>query len=141
MSDYRVEFRKNEIISFEREHEPGKFYRCLVDFVDTHGRPQLLVQDKYEVGLSNKHLKEYMYDNCITQGMLAALLHVSRTTICRYLAGTRKIPTEHFRLLGIELIGSELQTQSYMEKVSDVVVAIRALNKKVDRLVPPKEKE
>lgn len=141
MSDYRIEFRKNEIISLEREDEPGKFYRCLVDFVDTHGRPQLILQDKYEVGLSSKHLKEYMYDNCITQGMLADMLNVSRTTVSRYLHGSRKIPTEHFKRLGVELVGSELQTQSYMEKVHDMIAGIRTLNKKADRVSPPNKKE
>lgn len=135
MADYALKLKENEVISIEREGEPGKFYRCLVMFVDSNDRPKLIVQDKYEAGLNRHHLNEYMRDNNLTQSMLAALLHVSRATMCRYLAGTRKIPLCHFKLLGIELIGSELQTQAHMENLHKIALVARELAKKLDLMI------
>ena len=129
-----VVLKVGSFVSIECEDEPGTFTRALVKVANSEGYLKLIYQDRYHAGLSARELREYMCDNGLNQIMLADALGISRTTVNRYLTGKRKIPSKVFCKLGIVYGGSQLQTQSHMEKLTQAVSAFESALKQLQQL-------
>jgi DNA-binding XRE family transcriptional regulator len=130
MKNYKLQLKCNEIVSIERESEPGIYYRCI-------NTPSggLMVQDRYEPRTGVCSLKRYMKDNELTQTMVAEALGVCRATIGRYLSGERSIPEKHLKLLGVSVLDSELTKQKHINDLYGVAAKAKMLSDMLDKII------
>lgn len=120
----------NEMISIERESEPGVYYRCMI----THDH-RLMIQDRYVHASSANSLRSYMKSNGLTQTMMADIMGVSRATINRYLNGDRPVPDKYFHMLGISVLNSELGRQEHLDRLYSVAAKAKAVSEQLDDIV------
>jgi DNA-binding XRE family transcriptional regulator len=110
--------KKNTIIKVELEDNPGWITQYLIWDVKTDGWVKLIYQSRYQVvPYTKSQLISFMKKNNYTQDTLSVALGVSRSTVNRYINGSRAIPDWVFKHLGIAPVKTEFQKDKELEEL------------------------
>ena len=128
-----------DIVSIERENEPGNVQVCTVMEPDGNTM-KFLVHDHDAPTPGRKQLLDYMKKNNITQVILAEILGIDRSTLSRYITGKIKsIPTKYFHKLGIQSVCTEMQYRVFMDKLFDIAQMLNTVTSQIDSMISGKE--